>query len=162
MMNQKAFAEVVAGETTPLIKDGFTVGSIVSVHRRHELLLRNASTGIGFVWEVPDEQILVRLYRLVNGVAQASTADPTDGFYFGSLLELRAPHESLPTIEREPFSPLEMKRVVREYVRLLMVYASDVLKGDFTVFDQLRKAAELRAREFGVTDAANPYIIRDN
>jgi hypothetical protein len=114
------------------------------------VFVRNGTTEVEFRW---DYRISVRLGRIVDGRVPPDPIHPGRGVHLNShyldlLLTLRAPHLDLGAYERSE-SELEVRdsvtAVVRDLVDAMSAYASDVLAGDFSVFEELDEiAAEQR------------------
>lgn len=110
------------------------------------VLFQNGTTEVEFRW---DYRISVRLGRIVDGRVPPDPIQAGRGVHFNShyldlLLMLRAPHLDLGAYERSE-SELEVRdsvtAVVRDLVDAMSTYASDVLAGDFGVFEELDELA---------------------
>lgn len=110
------------------------------------VIFQNGTTEVEFRW---DYRISVRLGRIMDGRVPSDPIQAGRGVHFNShyldlLLLLRAPHLDLGAYERSE-NDLEVRgsisAVVGALVDAMRTYASDVLAGDFSVFEELDELA---------------------
>jgi hypothetical protein len=102
---------------------------------------------------------LVQLFELRGGKpplawgVDARAADPKNGFDVRDLVNLRAkPQDARAELARLS-ATTDLSTLLATYAELIDRYASDVLRGDFTVFADLAKITEERRRRAAVNTA---------
>jgi hypothetical protein len=109
----------------------------------------NPTTGIELEYEIRECFVNIVLYKLIDQklVKRTNSAiidgTPITGFSFDWILALRNPEvEILPTYKYEEYSIFHDKEIgFKAYLSMiaqkLKEYASDILKGDFSIFPEL-------------------------
>lgn len=115
----------------------------------YHLIATNSTTGIEIEYEFKEAFIQIYLYKLVDGkiVKNVSSAikndEPIMGFGLGWIIQLVNPTDKIrPAYEyKEEPSFYDNKNGLRNYASFiaskLKRYASDILKGDFSLFGDL-------------------------
>lgn len=115
----------------------------------YHLILINSTTGIEINYEFKEALIQVIVYRLIDGKIKKNitsairSGEPITGFSLEWILALRNPEAQIkPAYEYGINSQFYEKNTgLKNYADIvaksLKEYASDMLKGDFTVFDTL-------------------------
>lgn len=115
------------------------------------IVYKNTTTAIRVSIEPYDGGIFVFLIRLVRGEIPeypSSIEATTSLFWFDleDLIALRAPSLKL---DRPPlddlFKPSNLEKILAQYAQALRKYAIDILRGDFSVFNELSKIVKERA-----------------
>lgn len=119
----------------------------------YSILFLNKTTAIlvGFEWR--DQYIYVRLCRLSDGEFRKNPILITQDselscFDVEDLLTIRAPELSIdPALFGKALSDEEVERVLTIYADALHSQASDILKGDFSVWPELDGIVKSRTRK---------------
>lgn len=119
----------------------------------------NATTATKIQFEPREGYLYILLYRLVNGELEENPIvievdTPLNGFCLDDIVRLRSPKDAMLSINSYgPNSPFSSKthgfdRYVRRFAGNLKKYASEVLRGDFSIFPQVEKVVRRRIRSF--------------
>lgn len=108
---------------------------------------RNSTTAVRICLDQSGAGIYVELIELINNAIPKEPIyyrknTKIHSFILGSILDLRAPslHINEPSIEDLLFNSgweKVISSIIRQQAKALKMYAQDVLKGDFTVFNEL-------------------------
>lgn len=116
---------------------------------------KNATTGVEVVLDARANGIFVYLSRLVNDKIPHHFDAPTDRFLLDSIIALRSPLAEVQNRHSGGWlTSQDVKRAVAQYAAALRQYADDVLRGNFTVFDQLAERVD-RARAHSISPATS-------
>ena len=156
-MSSKEFDQIVKEEFDYLIKDyGFSLVKCKKVGAGYEILFKNKTTGVKIDYEFREAYIFVTIYRLRNGklVENPRYIKPDSvihGFSLDDILALRNPQAIVrPAYEypadSEFYDPVRgLTLYVRKFAQNLREYASELLEGDFRLFDKLEPIVRERA-----------------
>ena len=137
---------------------GFRLVGPEKSNSRCQLTYLNATTGVAINYEYREQCIFVTLYRLIDGKLVKNPicyqdGSPWYGYGLSDVVQLRSPDDLLkPLDEYEDTSEFcQGKRGFRLYVtsfaKNLQNHASDILKGDFRIFEQLEDIVKDRVRQ---------------
>ncbi len=146
---KKAFS-FLETEYAFLIEEVIVEGSVISV------LYKNSTTGVLVFLDDRANGLYVDISRLVNNKIPEIPIyyrknDRMDSFILSSILSLRAPslHIDAPNIDDLVFNPGREKvvsSVIKQHAKALKMYAQDVLRGDFSIFNELEKTYKKRLK----------------
>ncbi len=115
---------------------------------------RNTTTAVIISFEPREGGVFIRLYRLVDGKIPdypvfVHPDTQLNMFYLDTLLEVRVPSLHVEQDPKEMAKPSlsKLKEVLQQYAALLHLYANDILRGDFKVFEDLETIVKKRAEE---------------
>ncbi len=124
----------------------------------HSTLYMNTVTAVELVFEYRESYLFIMLYQLVNGVfidnpviVRQDTI--SHGHGLGDVILLRNPSALIHPTYKYPkesnySDPLNgMSYYINDFAINLNKYASDILKGDFTIFPELDKLVKKRLAE---------------
>lgn len=122
----------------------------------YSILFQNTMTAIvvGFEWR--DQYIYVRLCRLPDGEFRKNPIFITEDseiscFDIEDLLTIRAPEMGIDAaLFGKALSDKEVERVIAVYADAVQTQASDILKGDFSVWPELDAIVKNRVRELNI------------
>jgi len=120
----------------------------------YQIFLKNKLTGIIINFEFRDFYVYLKLCKLRNGkfVKDVGEIKPDSKLYnfdYENLLLIRSPESIFPEYKDETILNEELiKKVIKHHSQNLKKYASDVLKGDFTIFSELEQIVKERAKNF--------------
>jgi hypothetical protein len=106
-----------------------------------KVVYQSKTASVHINWEFRDNLIYVNLYRLVDGKLlkdpiTISKDTVVNSFDLDILLLLREP-TAMPKTNSIPRNLDDVEKIVDRYSLLLSKYASDVLRGDFTVLKDI-------------------------
>lgn len=105
-----------------------------------EVTYKNRTTGIKVSFDVKENDVSVYLIRLVNEEIPAYLDAPSRWFYLDNVVELRSPSTTLPRQELGNWlAPDDIDHILAVYAEALKEYGEDVLRGGFSVFDELAR-----------------------
>jgi hypothetical protein len=113
----------------------------------------NKVTAVDLTFEQRDFCLFVRLVKLRNGEFPANPGEirpdsVLDGFDLDDILGLRSPERLIPPHSGSSLLNITFfDQLVATQVNNLREFASDVLRGDFSVFAELDHVVKRRARE---------------
>lgn len=115
---------------------------------------KNDTTGILFEYELRENCIRGFLYRLPEGDFEATRKDGTrinsnECYDILDLLSLRNRSGS-ETIHSLGFIKESLNSTLNSFQNVIQSNAEDILRGDFTVFTELKKIVSERAQKHGV------------
>lgn len=119
-----------------------------------KIIYKNQTTAIQILFEFKECKVFVSLYRLINGELPQYKSlgeydcDLNSRFGLDDLIKLRAASSIKQKFNPE-FSEKDLEILLLEYAKALRIYADDVLKGDFQVFDEL---AKIKARRISISN----------
>lgn len=115
---------------------------------------QNNTTAVLLTFSPRDGGIFLDLIRLVNGIIPDNIYEfsqnlTLNSFDLSNVLLIRDPEFE---IERPSFDELFKEKVIKSVLNqkayVLKTYASDILKGDFSIFPQLEKIVKERAKTY--------------
>ena len=126
---------------------------------------KNRTTGVKIIDEIREAYIQIVLYRLVDGeivdnsssvinATNINNDEPMLGFGLGWIIELKDPEaQLLPSYEYGEDSPFKdeengKKNYVEFVAAKLIMYANDILNGDFSTFVALDKMVKEYFRDY--------------
>lgn len=151
------FDQVVKKAFEYLVNDyGFSLAKSRKVAGGYEILFTNKTTGVLIEYEFREAYVFVMVYRLVNGIFVANprpikSDTVMNGFSLDDILALRNPDAMMkPAYEYGTESEFYNQAsglglYVRKFAENLRNYASEMLGGDFQLFDKLEEIVKQRA-----------------
>lgn len=112
-----------------------------------EVTYKNQTTAVKVSYEHRENSIFVYLIRLINGDVPAYLDAPSRWFYLDNVVQLKS--SSTVLFGRRPrhwLQPEDLDQLLTTYADALRKYAIDVLRGDFSVFGELKKQFERPAQ----------------
>lgn len=117
----------------------------------YKFTYQNTTTGVVITYDVQEQYIDADLYRLSNGKITPNltralfTGEKSNGFSLGYIVKTRNPHEMLlPLYTYEPNSIFRSAGGFSKYVETcanqLKQYGDQILRGDFSSFQELEKS----------------------
>lgn len=98
----------------------------------------NATTGVDVAFLPRENSVSVALTRLVHGQVLPYRLHPSHWLYLHELLAARAPSENLATkAHGDPVTGADLDHLLARYADALRLYADDILRGNFSLFDEL-------------------------
>jgi hypothetical protein len=123
-----------------------------------EVRFSTDSTGIIVSYDVRESYVFVKLCRLVNGRYESEAGEirpdsEINCFDLNDLVHLRAVQDVVPELQPDkPFPEEGIEGIVVRHAQNLRNYATDVLRGDFSVFEDLDRIVKGRARDFAIEE----------
>lgn len=159
-MTKKAIEQIIIDEFSFLKNDcGFRLMNTVKESWGLELEFVNSTTGIILNYEFREAYLQVFIYKLVDGKIIKNPRCINDatrltGFCLDDILSLKNPRVIVkPAYEygeqSEYFTTNNgMTTYIKKFAENLRDYASDLFKGDFSIFPELEKIVKKRAQEY--------------
>lgn len=125
-----------------------------------EVTYKNRTTAVKVTLELRENDIFVYLIRLVDGGIPAYLDAPSRWFYLDNVVKLRSPSTTLPRKRfGEWLTPDDIDHLLSDYADALRRYGEDILRGDFSVFEDLWKQLN---HSRPVSDHDDTQLIRSN
>jgi hypothetical protein len=118
------------------------------------LIYKNLTTAVKIDFTPYEGYIFIKLIRLVNNnippYKEINPRDVIHDFHLTDIVSFRNPSLKLtwPTVDKWENRDI-LKKELRYRAKLIKKYASDILRGDFTIFPELEKIVKKRAKELG-------------
>lgn len=114
----------------------------------YEIVYKSSSTGVVVTYENKEQYIKIDLYKLIDGkivknlMHELRSGEPINGFSLEYIIKTKMPKDQiLPVHEYGDDSEFYKGNGFSKYVDLFVVnlkkYATDILKGDFSSFENL-------------------------
>jgi len=128
---------------------GFRPPKRQRIHLSSSLTYQNDTTAVEVSLEPMDGGVFVLLSRLVDGKIPEYPIFVTreirlDSYYLDDLVGLKMPDTPVREASEDAFDERELKRCLAQSAAQLRGLGSDILRGDFTVFDKLSKIVKGR------------------
>ena len=112
-----------------------------------EMIYQNETTGVQILFDYRENQIFVMIFQLINGkLIKAPIFISSDtvihGYDLKDILSLKIPGYT--GIEMRSDSEGYLGVVLDHYAKMLQMYASEILLGDFTLFPRLERIVKSR------------------
>lgn len=117
-----------------------------------EWVIKNSATGILVTYEPRELYTWVLICRLLNGkikhtVGEIKPDTTLSCFDLVDLLSLRKGDDKKQLYQSMNVAHHELSLILEQYVQDLLIYGSDVLQGNFQVFESLDTIVKKRARK---------------
>lgn len=118
------------------------------------IIYKNLTTGIEIRFEPRECYVFITLNRLINGNLpvykdlKEYDGDFTNRFDFDDLIDFRMPSLSIERKLSISFTQADLKKILLLKSYNLQTYCSDILRGDFEVFNELAKIRKKRIEEY--------------
>jgi hypothetical protein len=151
-MNTQSVANKLKKNFNFLIKeyDFKTVSSVIE-NDFCSIKMQNYTTGISLNYERREDDVLVYLYRLIDGQMiedkiPISVDIPLNSIELRYIIQFKKGDDMIGTLQSQNYNSID--GLIQNIVNDLKEYASDILKGNFDVFSKVDAVAKKRRLEW--------------